>query len=138
MRLKPLLLVIPAMFATAALANQYSQPWAIVESGDISEPKKDARVGITKVDGKSTRNARKSDPIEPGKHTITVAYETARAAAGGSYKDLEIDLEGCTRYRIVARYETKMDPKWEPHVYAEPISECVAKFKKKPAEAPKK
>jgi hypothetical protein len=44
-----------------------------------------------------------------------------------------MDLEGCTRYRIVAQYQSKTNPEWKPKVYSEPIGECVAKFKKKDA-----
>ncbi|QJR16173.1 hypothetical protein [Usitatibacter palustris] len=131
-----ILAALPALFASAALAGPYDQPWSIVESGDRAETKKDATVAITKVDGKSTRSTRKSDPIEPGKHVITVSYETANSISTDRYREMTMDLEGCTRYRVVARYVTRMDPKWEPHVYPEPIPECVKQFKKK--EDPKK
>jgi len=43
--------------------------------------------------------------------------------------DIELDLEACTRYRIVAVYESKSGPKWTPKVYPEPIAECRKKFK---------
>lgn len=129
MKARMLLLALPAI-ATAALAGPYDQPWAIVESGDQSDVKKDAKVAISKVDGKTTRNVRRSDPIAPGKHVITVNYESAHTVITDRSRDVEMNLEGCTRYRVVARYITRMDPKWEPHVYSEPISECAKKFQK--------
>jgi hypothetical protein len=48
---------------------------------------------------------------------------------------VELDLEACTRYRIVASYEIKSGPNWKPTVYPEPIGECRKKFSKKEATA---
>jgi hypothetical protein len=108
----------------------YDQPYAIVESGDASDLRKEARLAISKVDGKSTRNPRKSDPIAPGKHSITLHFDSARGNFRPVSLDVEIDLQACTRYRIVANYEVKTGGDWKPKVYSEPIGECVKKFKK--------
>jgi hypothetical protein len=130
------LAAVLATFATPlALAGMYDKPYAIVESGDNSETRKESRLSITKVDGKSTRNARKTDPIEPGKHTLTLHFESARGNFRPEYLDAQLDLEACTRYRIVAQYEVKTGPDWKPKVYSEPIGECVKKFAKKDAPA---
>jgi hypothetical protein len=90
-----------------AFAGMYDHPYAIVESGDASEVRNEARLAISKVDGKSTRNPRKSDPLAPGKHNITLHFESARGLFRPTSRDVEIDLEPCTRYRIVANYEAK-------------------------------
>ena len=74
-------------------AGMYDQPYAIVESGDASEVRKEARLAISKVDGKSTRNPRKSDPIAPGKHSITLNFESARGIFRPMSVDFEIDLQ---------------------------------------------
>ena len=66
-----------------------------------------------KVDGKSTRNPRKSDPIAPGKHSITLHFDSARGNFRPVSLDVEIDLQACTRYRIVANYEVKTGGDWE-------------------------
>jgi hypothetical protein len=66
-------LAVPATFA-----GMYDQPYALVESGNASEVRKEARVAISKVDGQSTHNPRKTDPIAPGKHRFTVRFESAR------------------------------------------------------------
>ena len=124
-----------ALTAGIAQAGMYDKPYAIVESGNNSETRKESRVAITKVDGKSTRNARKTDPIEPGKHKITLHFESARGNFRPEYLDIEMDLEACTRYRVVAQYEVKTGPDWKPHVYSEPIGECKKKFAKKDAPA---
>ena len=123
--------VLATLAVPAALAGPYDQPYAIVESGDASEVRKEARLAISKVDGKSTRNPRKSDPITPGKHTVTLHFESARGLFRPASLDLEIDLQACTRYRIVAMYENKTGGEWKPKVYSEAIGECLRKFKKK-------
>ena len=120
-----------AALAVPAFGGPYDQPYAIVESGDASEVRKEARLAISKVDGKSTRNPRKSDPIAPGKHTVTLHFESARGLFRPASLDLEIDLQACTRYRIVAMYENKTGGEWKPKVYSEAIGECLRKFKKK-------
>ena len=123
--------VLANLAIPAAFAGMYDQPYAIVESGNASEVRNEARLAISKVDGQSTRNPRKSDPIAPGKHIITLHFESARGIFRPTSLDVEIDLEACTRYRIVANYEVKTGGDWKPKVYSEPIGECVRKFKKK-------
>jgi hypothetical protein len=125
-----LLLAAALSAASAFAANQYKEPYAIVESGDNSQVREEFRPAITQIDGHSTRNPRRSDPIPPGKHVITVRFETGRVAQAPSEvsREVEIDLEACTRYRIVAHRTGGTN--WEPKVYSEPIGECVKKFKK--------
>ena len=81
-------LAIPATFA-----GMYDQPYAIVESGNASELRKEARVAISQVDGKNPRNARKSDPLAPGKHVITLHFESARGIFRPTSLDVELDLQ---------------------------------------------
>ena len=121
--------LLAALVMPTAFAGMYDQPYAIVESGAQSDVRKEAALAITQVDGKNVRRGR-SDPIAPGKHTITVHFETARGNFRPETMDLEIDLQACTRYRIVANYEVKIGPDWKPKIYTEPIGECVKKFKK--------
>ncbi len=128
-----LLLVPAALAATAAFAGMYDQPYSIVETGDKSDVKKEARLAMIKVDGKSPRSSRKTDPIPPGKHRITLHFSSERGVFSPEYQDVEIDLEACTRYLIVASYEVKTGPDWKPKVYSEPIVECRKKFSKKEA-----
>jgi len=128
-----LVLACAALAASSAFAGMYDQPYAIVEVADRSTVREEFPPAITKIDGKSTRNTRKSDPIPPGKHRVTVRFETARVAQSPeeTTRDLEMDLEGCTRYRIAARRVDSIN--WEPKIYSEPIGECKKKFDKKPA-----
>jgi hypothetical protein len=113
-----------------ARAGMYDQPYAIIESRNASEVRNEARLAINKVDGQGTRDPRKTDPLAPGKHTVTVHFESARGNFRPAYQDVEIDLAPCTRYSIVASYKVKSGPDWKPKVYSESIGECVKKFKK--------
>ena len=123
-----LLIIAAALVATTAFAGMYDQPYALVERGAASETRKEATLAITKVDGVGTRNSRKTDPIPPGKHRLTLHVESARGEFRPEFQDIELDLEACTRYRVVASYELKTGPDWKPKVYAEPIGECRKKF----------
>lgn len=127
---RQILLAAVCMAACGAFAGMYDQPYALVEPADRSQVREEFPPAITQIDGKSTRNPRKSDPIEPGKHRVTVRFETGRVTQGPAEttRELELDLEGCTRYRIAARRVDSVN--WEPKVYSEPIAECVKKFKK--------
>ena len=119
-----------ALVSVSAFAGMYDQPYALVERQDRSQVQEEFPVAVTKVDGKSTRNPRKSDPIPPGKHVITIRFETARVAQSPAEmtKELEMNLEPCTRYLIAAH---RIGTNWEPKIYSEPIGECVKKFNKK-------
>lgn len=112
--------LLAALAMPAAFAGMYDQPYALVESGAQSDTRKEHGLAITKVDGQSLRNTRKSEPIAPGRHMITVEL-------AGKPRDIEVDLVACTRYSIVATY-SGLD--WKPKIYSEPIGECVKKFKK--------
>lgn len=125
------LLIVPAaLVATAALAGMYDQPYALVERGASSEARKEVSLAIASVDGERIRDPRRTDPIAPGKHRITVHFESARFNFRPEIQDIELHLEACTRYSIVASYEIKSGPNWKPKVYSEPIGECRKKFSK--------
>ncbi len=126
--MRTLLIVFAVFVATPALSGMYDQPYAVVETGVQSDARKEARLAITKVDGVSLRNPRKSDPLSPGKHIISLHFASARSVFRPESKDVEIDLEACALYRIVASYEIKTGPNWKPKIYSEPIGECRKKF----------
>jgi hypothetical protein len=120
-----------ASVAWPAHAGMYDSPYALVEAADASKVREEFAPAITQIDGKSTRNTRKSDPIPPGKHTVRIRFETARAQQSREevQRDLEMTLETCVRYRIAAKRTGGTS--WEPVVYTEPIGECNKKFNKK-------
>jgi hypothetical protein len=126
-RLSPLLLLlVPA----AVLAGAYDQPWSMVEPGDRSEVRKEFPAAITQIDGQSVRDTRRPDAVAPGKHAITIRYETGRMnqSEAEATRVVDMELAPCTRYRIVAKRDS--GTKWNPQVYPEPISECTRKFQK--------
>ena len=130
-----LLPVLAAIVATAAFGGIYDQPYALVERGMTSDTRKEVTLAITGVDGRTVRDPRRTDPLTPGKHTISVRFESMRFAFRPAQQDIELDLEACTRYHVVASYEIKSGPNWKPKVYSEPIGECRKKFGKKDAVA---
>lgn len=117
-----------ALVCTGAFAGLYDQAWAIVEVADRSEVRKEFPPSISRIDGQSTRNPRRSDPLAPGKHRVTVRFETARVAQSPAdeVRELEMTLEPCTRYRIAA--QRTEGTQWEPKIYSEAIGECKRKF----------
>ena len=114
----------------ASLAGPYDQPYSIVEAADRSAAREEFPVAITQVDGTSTRSPRTTDAIAPGKHKVTVRFQTGRVAqsAAEESRELDLDLKPCTRYRVAAARKGSVN--WEPKVYDEPIGECQKKFKK--------
>jgi hypothetical protein len=129
--MKSTLLLMAALAGAAPLAwaGPYDQPYGIVETGDKSEVRKHATVAISKIDGQTTRNPRRPDPVPPGKHSVDISFTSARAVVGDDMKTIEIDVEPCKRYRVVAQYTTPTSGKWEPVVQTvENIGECQRKF----------
>ena len=126
-----LALACSALAAMGVLAGQYDKPYALVEAADRSPTREEFPPAITRIDGESTRNPRRSDPIEPGKRRVTVRFETAKVVQSPDEitRELDMDLEPCTRYRIAARRVGSTN--WEPKVYSEAIPECKRKFDRK-------
>jgi hypothetical protein len=121
---------LAALAAAGASAGPYDQPYALVEAGDRSPTREEFPLAVTQIDGESTRNPRKSDPIAPGKHRVTVHFETAKVvqSPAETTRELDMDLASCMRYRIAARRVGATN--WEPKVYSEAIPECKRKFDK--------
>jgi hypothetical protein len=119
---------LPALAALAATAGLYDQPWAEAQAGDASPNRKEAPAAVTQIDGKTKRDL----PVEPGRHKVTLHFESARGTFRPEYKEVEIDFAPCTRYRFVAHYENPTGPDWTARSYTEPIGECRRKFMKDP------
>ena len=129
MKRLPILCAI-ALAATGAAAGMYDKPWSIVEAAQASATREEKPPAITQIDGKSTRGTYRPDPVEPGKHTIRIRFETGRfqQSKDEEQRDLVMDLEPCTRYLIAAK--RTQGTQWEPQIYSEKIGECVKKFSK--------
>ena len=127
MRTAPLL-AAAIVVAMPALAGPYDQPYALVESGWRSAVRKELPVSISRVDGESTLDRRRSAPITPGEHRIDVYLPLKAGATTKKYRIVELDAAPCVRYRIVARYDNLTHVEWTPVVYSEPLGECEKKF----------
>jgi len=128
--MRPLLVPALLLVASSALAQgMYSKPYAVVERGYNSETRNEATLGISKIDGKSPQSPRRSDPLPPGKHVIRVHFESARGEFRPEFQDVELDMQPCMLYRIVASYEHRTGPDWKPKVFSEPMGECKRKLK---------
>src|SRR3954469_14844632 len=103
--MKRSLLIVALATGTATAAGLYDQPYSLLEPAQSSATREEKPPAITQIDGKSTRNTRRPDPVEPGKHTIRIRYETARFQQSNdeAQRDLEMTLEPCTRYLIAAK-----------------------------------
>jgi hypothetical protein len=113
----------------AASAGPYDQAYGLIESGDRSPNRKQEPVAISRIDGKSPRDPRRPDPVAPGKRSVQVSFSSARGVVADDLQTIEIDVQPCQRYRIVAAYETATTGKWKPVVQAvEVIGECKRKF----------
>ncbi len=123
-------LAAAAMLCGPAWAQgQFSQPWGIIESGDRSAIRNEEPVAISRIDGRSTRSTRRPDPVEPGKRTVQVTFSTARGVVGRPDRTIEIHVQPCKRYRVVAHFATSARSNWEPAISAiEDIGECRRRF----------
>jgi hypothetical protein len=126
-----------SIFAAGLLVSQlawggpYDAPYGKIEIGDRSVTRNQETAAISRIDGKSTKNPRRPDPVSPGKHSVEISFSSARTVVGDQLKTIEIDVEPCKRYRIVAHYDTPASGKWEPEIQSvEDIGECRKKFMK--------
>ena len=125
---------VAAGCATGAGESPYAEPYAFFEPGVNSTTRKEAPAFIHTVDGQQPVSSRYSIPVSPGKHVLEVYFSSGNVAGSPEKhrKAIDIDAAPCTRYRIVARYTSLVNPSdWEPVVYSEVIGECSAKFSTK-------
>jgi hypothetical protein len=112
--------------AGCAAVDTYDGPYALVEPGMRSAPRKELPVIIHAVDGQITLNPRYPVPLKPGKHVVEVQFSTGSVVGPSERhrRTLDLDTAPCTRYRIVARYQSLTHVEWTPVIYPEPIGEC--------------
>ena len=124
-----MLAVVGLVLAQPAAAGQFDEPYGRIESGDRSVTRKHETVAISRIDGVSTRNPRRPDPVAPGKRAVEISFSSARVTVGNQLQTIEIDVEPCKRYRVVAQYNNPASGHWEPVVQSvEDIGECRKKF----------
>lgn len=118
-----------ALFCTVAWAGPFDQPYGLIESGWRLETRKEEPVAISRIDGRSPRDPRRSDPVAPGRHVVQISFDTARTLVPEPLQTIEIDVQPCKRYRIAAHYESAVSGQWKPVVQqVEDIGECKRRF----------
>lgn len=123
------LLFLAGLAALPAFGGSYESPYGLVESGLRSDVRKELPVAINAVDGVNTISTRYPQPVSPGKHQVQIIFASDRLPSSKAFRVLDMDIEPCTRYRVVAAYETRVYlGTWQPKVYPEPIGEWQAKF----------
>lgn len=126
---RPILAATLLCLPLFAGAQTFNQPWGVIEAGDRSQTRRQEAVAITRIDGSSTRNPRRPDPVAPGKREVVVRFSSARTVVGDQDRTIEIDVQPCKRYRVVAQLENSVSGRWEPVVAApEDIGECKRRF----------
>jgi len=137
-RPKTVICLLPvALIAGCAAGGPYDEPYALVEGGMRSAARKELPVIINAVDGETTFIPRRyPTPLKPGKHLVEVYFssDSVAGSADKHHKTIDLDAAPCTRYRIVARYQSLTHVEWDPVIYPEPIGECIAKFPQKTAQ----
>jgi hypothetical protein len=121
----------------AGAAGMFDEPYGRIEPGDRSVNRRHEPVSINRIDGVSTRNTRRPDPVAPGKRSVEISFAATGVPTNSQLQTMEIDVEPCKRYRVVAHVPNRAaSGHWEPVVQSvEDIGECRKKFM--PA-APKK
>jgi hypothetical protein len=105
----------------------YDKPYALIESGDVQDVNRQSPVIIERIDGNSPMRGR-PQPVEPGKRVVEIS-SVGRSSAKSLIQTVVVEAEPCMRYRLAAKYDTRLDLEWTPVLqWAEPIGECRAKF----------
>jgi hypothetical protein len=114
----------------AMAAGMFDQPYGRIETGDRSSVRQQEPVAINRIDGVTTNNPRRPDPVAPGKRSVEIVFAGARVPTNAQIQTMEIDVEPCKRYRVVAHVPNRAaSANWQPVVQAvEDIGECKKKF----------
>lgn len=124
-----MLAVVGLVLAQPASGGLFDEPYGRVESGDRSVARRHEPVAINRIDGVSTRDPRRPDPVAPGKRAVEISFSSARVTVGDQLKTIEIDVQPCKRYRVVAKYHNEASGQWDPVVQAvDDIGDCKKKF----------
>lgn len=71
---------------------------------------------ITAIDGQSTMLHSRPVPIEPGQHVIRLVTAPAAGFALPQERELNLNVEPCKRYYIVAERDNRLLQDWRPMV----------------------
>jgi hypothetical protein len=69
---------------------------------------------VTAVDGHSTILRSVPVPIEPGEHVIQLVTAPVAGFTIPEYRELNLNVEPCKRYYIVAERDNRLEQNWRP------------------------
>jgi len=69
---------------------------------------------ITAVDGRSTMPHSVPVPVDPGQHVIQLATVPAAGFRVSEARELQLNVEPCKRYYIVAERDNRLLQNWRP------------------------
>ena len=127
-----------AIAATAALAGQYDQPYAIVatERSPSADPHLRGNVIVNRIDEETVLSPGRGGAygsyavVTPGPHTVTLDLPKRKGFHTATQNNLQLDARPCVRYIVAAELKSPTLQEWTPIVRREEaIGECEAKFK---------
>jgi hypothetical protein len=78
---------------------------------------------ITEVDGRSTLTTQNPVQIEPGRHLLTLTTAPAAGFGAPEYRNLDLEVEPCKRYYLVAERDNRLLQDWRPIIdHIRPVS----------------
>lgn len=119
----------PILFATAALAGPFDQPYAII----TTDPKPAADfllrpVIVNRVDGENAMDHRAV--VAPGLRKVTVDLPPRKGFHLATQQTFDLEVKPCVRYHVAAKLANSTGQDWKPVIRSqERIGECEAKFK---------
>jgi hypothetical protein len=123
-----LALIATALVGACAGNPPNDGPYAVFEPGDYSAVRKEIPVQISAIDGESPMTGRVRETVKPGKRVVDLYLPTRVGPHSSQARQIVVEAQPCTRYRIVAYYDNLVHVEWQPVVYDEPIGECRSQF----------
>ena len=123
------LFLLPVLFATAAFAGPFDQPYAII----ATDPKPAADfllrpVIVNRVDGENAQDHRAI--VAPGLRKVTVDLPPRKGFHLATQQTFDLEVKPCVRYHVAAKLESSASQAWKPVIRSqERIGECESKFK---------
>ena len=123
------LFLLPTLFATAALAGPFDQPYAIITTD--GRPSTDFHlrpVIVNRVDDVTITDQRAIVP--PGLRKVTVDLPRRKGFNTATQHTFDLEVKPCVRYYVSAKLASTTLQGWQPVIRSEErIVECESKFR---------
>ena len=114
MRTLSVLSLVAVLLGSGCAIDRYSGNASYLHGDRYHPAKFTFPTRITAVDGRSTLSRQNPVPVEPGKHLITLVTTPVAGFGVPVYRDLELEVEPCKRYYIVAERDNRLLQDWRP------------------------